>query len=471
MPSTHQKALEINLEKSWYGTFAEIGAGQETARWFFRVGGAAGTVAEAISAYDKAVSDLRYGATPRFVTRKRLRAMLAQEWDKLVEKLGPQRGDHTSFFVFANTVAQRSWSRHDDGHGWVGVRFQTAPGAEPSDVIIHAFCRDGETVREQEALGVLGVNLLWAALRHHAEPARIIQELLDDLSRDRIEVDVIDFRGPAFAGVDNRLMALQLVEQERTDAALFTAAGEVVQPADVLYKRPVVVERGQFRPITRLTHDILHRGVEALKALPDVAGEEPLVVLEMTLRDLTVAEQIDHEDFLSRADALGALGHHVLISRFAPYYALSQYLAHYTNRPIGLAMGIPTLEQLADARFYQDLRGGLIESAGRLFTNQVRAFVYPRRDAGSGRVTGLADFALTGPAQHLLAYLVETGQLVATAPSDPALLDIDQDAVCQLIGTRDARWEAQVPAAAAAVIRDRGLFCKRACPPGVVSVP
>lgn len=462
MASTHQKALEINLEKGWYGTFAEIGAGQETARWFFRVGGAAGTVAEAISAYDKAVSDLRYGATPRFVTRERLRAMLEQEWAKLVGKLGPQRGADTSFFVFANTVAQRSWSRHDDGHGWLGVRFQTAPGADPSDVVLHAFCRDRETVREQEALGVLGVNLLWSALRHHAEPSRIIHELLDGLSRERVEVDVVDFRGPAFAGVDNRLMALQLVEQERTDAALFTAAGEVVQPADVLYKRPVVVERGQFRPITRLTHDILERGAAALKALPDVAGEEPLVILEMTLRDLTVAEHIDHEDFLSRADALGTLGHHVLISRFAPYYALSEYLAKYTTRPIGLAMGIPTLAQLADARFYHDLRGGLLESAGRLFTNQVRAFVYPRRDPKSGAIAGLGDLALAGPGEHLRAYLVETGQLVAVAPSDPALLAIDQDAVCAWIGDGDARWEAQVPAAAVDVIRSRGLFCKRA---------
>jgi hypothetical protein len=460
MASTHQKALEINLEKSWYGTFAEIGAGQETARWFFRVGGAAGTVAEAVSAYDKAVSDARYGATPRFVTRERLQAMLEQEYAKLLEKLGPARGKDTCFFVFANTVAQRSWSRHDDGHGWLGVRFQTAPGAEPSDVVIHAYCHDRETVREQEALGVLGVNLLYGALRHHAEPARIVHELLDGLSRDRAEVDVIDFRGPAFAGVDNRLMALQLVEQGRTDAALFNAAGEVVQPADVLYKKPVVVERGQFRPITRLTLDILERGIEGLKALPEVAGEEPLVILEMTLRDLTVEQQIDHADFLSRADALGALGHHVLISRFGPYYALSQYLRRCTTRPIGLAMGVPTLGKIADERFYQDLRGGLLESAGRLFTSQVHAFVYPRRDPKTGALETLTDLTLPGPGHHLRAFLLATGQLVAVEPSDPALLAINQDAVCEWIGAGDARWEAQVPPAAADVIRSRGLFCK-----------
>jgi hypothetical protein len=462
MASTHQKALEINLEKSWYGTFAEIGAGQETARWFFRVGGAAGTVAEAVSAYDKSVSDARYGATPRFVTRERLAAMLDQEYAKLLEKLGPPRGKDTSFFVFANTVAQRSWSRHDDGHGWLGVRFQTAPGSEPSDVVIHAFCRDGETIREQEALGILGVNLLWGALRHHAEPARLIRELLDGLSRQRIEVDVVDFHGPAFAGVDDRVMALDLVEQGLTDAALFTAAGEVVQPADVLYKRAVVVERGRFRPVTRLTMDILERGIAGVKALPDVAGEEPLVILEMTLRDLTISEKIDQQDFLSRADALGALGHHVLISRFGPYYALSQYLQKYTKGPIGLAIGVPTLEQIADVRYYADLRGGVLESAGRLFTNQVRAFVYPRRDPKTGAVESLHDMALAGPGKHLRSFLLETGKLVAVEPSDPALLAIDQDAVCEWIGAGDARWEAHVPAAAAEVIRSRGLFCKRA---------
>jgi len=246
-PSTHDKALRINLDAAKYGTFAEIGAGQEVARWFFRVGGAAGTVAKTISAYDTAVSDALYGPTDRYVSRRRLEAMLEHESAVLVEQLGPRRGDRTTFFVFGDTVATRSYSRHQDGHGWLGVRFQTVPRTEPSQVIIHVRLLDKEPPREQAALGVLGVNLLYGALYQHETPTALIASLLDELRRDRVEVDMIELRGPAFAGVDDRLMSLQLVEQAFTDAAMFTADGEVVQPSDVLHERPILGERGSGR--------------------------------------------------------------------------------------------------------------------------------------------------------------------------------------------------------------------------------
>ncbi|HEV2436538.1 MAG TPA: TonB-dependent receptor, partial [Verrucomicrobiae bacterium] len=248
--NTAQKALQINLDTAKYGTFAEIGGGQEVACNFFRVGGAAGTVAKTISAYDMAVSDAIYGPTDRYVSRKRLQAMLGYEFDLLLQRLNQTRGGKSTFFVFANTVATHSFSHQTDGQGWLGMRFQSEPLGPPSEIIIHVRMLDRENVREQEALGIIGVNLIHGAFFHHHEPQQLIGRLMDDLSRDRLEVDMIKFSGPCFAGVDNRLMALQLVEQELTDTAMFTADGEAVVAGELLYKKPVLVERGSFRPLT-----------------------------------------------------------------------------------------------------------------------------------------------------------------------------------------------------------------------------
>ena len=270
-----EKALRMNQDAVVYGTFAEIGAGQEVVRWFFHVGGASGTVAKTISAYDMVVSDAIYGRTERYVSRKRLEAMLLYEYDLLVERLGPLRGDRTAFFAFADTAATRSRSRHADGHGWLGVRFQTVPGAEPSQLILHVTTHDIETVREREAIGLIGVNLLYGAVYQHSEPEALVASLLDNLTRDRVEVDMIKFSGPAFAHVDNCLMSLRLVEHAFTDSAMFTAAGEVVQPAEVLYQRPILIERGRFRPVNLLTWDLLEKALDQFCAEPDVEENSP----------------------------------------------------------------------------------------------------------------------------------------------------------------------------------------------------
>src|SRR5580704_11325211 len=248
---THQKALQINLDPSKYGAFAEIGAGQEVARWFFRVGGAAGTIAKTICAYDMTVSDAIYGHADRYVSRQRLETMIDREYDLLTERLKEKRGTTTRFFAFADTVVARSFSRRDDAHGWLGIRFQTEPGSEPSQIIVHVRLWDKENVQEQEALGIVGVNLVHGALYLHNDPATLIASLVDNAGSDRIEVDMIQFSGPAFPGVDNRLMALQLVQSGLTNAALFTSEGTVVHPADAFYKKCILVERGSFRPITK----------------------------------------------------------------------------------------------------------------------------------------------------------------------------------------------------------------------------
>jgi hypothetical protein len=455
---TRQKALALNLDKGKYGTIAEIGAGQEVARWFFLVGGAAGTVAKSISAYDMAVSDAMYGPATRYVSRQRLQAMLEHEFAQLLERLGPAKGEATAFFAFADTVATRSYSHHEDGRGWVGVRFQTRPHEAPSDVIVHVNLKDTSATRQLEALGVLGVNLIHGAYFRHGEPEALIGSLMDELSRERIDVDMIKLEGPAFGGVDNRLMSLQLVEQGLTDAAMFTAAGEVVQPSEVLYKKPILVERGSFRPVTKLTLDLLEGARAQFLEDPAVKGQEPVVLMEMTLGGLGAGTAIDHVDFLARADILGVLGYDVLISRFEVYYQMAEYLAAYTDGPIGIAAGLPSIQAIVDERYYADLTGGLLESAGRLFKRSVKVYAYPALDAASGKVLTIETLPVQAVWRHLRDFLLETGHLVPIRRYDPRLLSIFTKDVLARIQSGDPAWEAMVPLVVADTIKSKRLF-------------
>ena len=380
-PSTHQKALRINLESDKYGTFAEIGAGQEVARWFFRVGGAAGTVAKSISAYDMAFSDAIYGTARRYVSQDRLLSMLDHEYGLLEERLKHKRGESSRFFVFADTAAAVSYARRAPGHGWLGMRFLAEPGAEPSQIVIHVRLLDGDNLQQQEALGVLGVNLIHGAFYLHDDPGLLLGSLLDDLSPERVEIDMAELSGQAFRDVDNRLMSLQLVHRGLTGAAMFTADGKVVQPADVFYKKNVLVERGSFRPITLATLDMLECAQRAFFADPEVREDDTLVVFEMNFIDLVRKGEIDDKDFLDRADTLGALGKTVLISRYARYFRLAAYLFHYTQKRIAMVLGVPSLQDIFEEKYYEDLGGGILESLGRLFKNDLKLFIYPLKDS------------------------------------------------------------------------------------------
>jgi hypothetical protein len=342
---TAGKALQVNLGKGFYGTFAEIGAGQEVARHFFTVGGAAGTVAKTMSAYDMAFSDAIYGTCRRYVSRERLQTMLEHESGLLVERLGRTAGRDRRFFVFADTVAARSFRRHDESHGWMGLRFQHAPGTAFSDIILHLRMLDTENLNQQEALGIVGVNLIHGAFRN-ATPREMIGSLLDDLKPGRIEVDMIRFSGPAFGAVDNRLMSLELVVQGLTRATLFSADGEVVQPADAFYKKPILVERGSFRPVTLVTNDMLDGALRLFEKEKGVQGNQPQILMEITTKNLLAGGNLNLRDFLDRVDMLAALGRTVLISDYGEYYRLVNFLTRYTELPVGLPMGIPGLNEI-----------------------------------------------------------------------------------------------------------------------------
>jgi hypothetical protein len=453
-----QKALQINVDARRYGTFAEIGAGQEVARWFFRVGGASGTVAKTISAYDMSVSDAIYGPSDRYVSRRRLRAMLDYEYDLLLQRLDKTHGGKSAFFVFANTVAARSYTRREDGHGWLGIRFQVEPRSEPSEILIHVRMLDKDNERQQEALGIIGVNLLHGAFYLHDQPVQLIHSLLDHLTWERVEVDMIRFSGPAFARVDNRLMALALVEQDLTEAAMFTADGEMVQWAELLYKKPVLVQRGSFHPVTKATVDVLERALEQFVREPEIKDEAPVVLMEMTLRHLTTGDFIDEKDFLQRADTLRALGKTVLISNFRRFHRLAAYLSRYTNRPIGIALGASKLAEIFNESYYNESEGGLLGGLGQLFKNPGRLYVYPSLDFETHKVIRAEEFPIAPHLKHLFAHLLENRFIQSLHNLNPEFLAIRSRDVLARIESDDAAWEKLVPASIVEIIKRERLF-------------
>ena len=455
---THQKALQINLDASKYGTFAEIGAGQEVARWFFRVGGAAGTIAKSISAYDMKISDAIYGPAERYVTRQRLQSMFDHEYDLLVQRLRESRGATTRFFVYADTVKARGYKQIDESHGWMGVRFQAQPLGEPSQILIHVRLLDHENVQQQEALGIMGVNVIFGALYYHHDPRTLIESLMDNLTTDRVEVDMIKFSGQAFEKVDNRLMSLELVRQGLSNAAMFTADGEVVQAAEVLYKKPILVERGSFRPVTKVTLDMLECAQAQFVQEPAVQGEKVVVLMEMTLKNLTMEGGIDYKDFLDRIDLLGSLGKTVLISNYGEFYRLAAYLFRYTKKMIGIVMGVPTLRELFEEKYYTDLEGGILESFGRLFKNALKLYVYPCRDSASGALITAENLRVAPNLRHLYAYMLENLYIQGVVGFSETCLPIFSRDVLAKIRQGDGSWQDMVPPQVAALIKDRKLF-------------
>lgn len=461
---THQKALRINLDDTKYGTFAEIGAGQEVARWFFRVGGASGTIAKTMSAYDMQVSDAIYGKCDRYVSRQRLFTMLDHEYGLLLERLQQKRGATTRFFVFAETVAAQSFRPRDECHGWMGVRFQSQPGGPPSQIVIHVRMLDHENLQQQEALGIIGVNLIHGALYLSDDPPAFIRSLSDDLTRERIEVDMVKFSGPAFEKVDNRLMSLQLVEQGLTQAAMFTANGEVVNAADMLHSKTILVERGSFRPVTKVTLDMLRCAEAQFVQEPGVQGQELLVLMEMTLTNLASGGQIDHRDFLDRVDLLRTLGKTVLVSNFAEFHRLAAYLFRYTKHKIGIVLGVPTLREVFDEKFYPDLEGGILESFGRLFKNDLKLYVYPLLDPATGALITAGNLRVEPHLRHLYAYLLENRFIEALKDYNTDCLPIFSGHALAKIQKGDASWEEMVPAEVGRIIKDRSLLGYRAKP-------
>ena len=445
-PSTYDKALELNLDPRIYGTFAEIGAGQETANWFFRVSGAAGLVAKTISAYDMTMSDAIYGRTSRYVSANRLAAMLDRENAILLERLGPKRGKDTTFFSFCNTVRARGYKDSGECHGWLGIRFQLKPGDPPSDIVLHVRLLDHRTIDQMEALGIIGVNLIHSAFRHRGHLRKFVESLLDNLTTERVEVDLLKFTGHNYGFFDNRLCALQLVESGLTDATMFLPNGEVVQPAEALYRHPVLLLRGSFDPVMNLHLAMLEQARAGfVRSLADEDRDSAIELCEISMANLLRGPGIDPVDFIDRSDALQSLGKTVLVSRCAEFHRIAAFLNRCTNKPVGIVLSIGLLNELFKAKWSVNLAGGLLESFGRLFKEGVTLRVFPWKNRKTGELVTAETFRAPENCVHLYQHFVENNRIHGVACGDESLLAYTGRDVCRMILANDPGWHELVP--------------------------
>jgi hypothetical protein len=456
---TKQKALRINMNKLIYGSFAEIGAGQDVAANFFKAGGASKTIAKTMSAYDMTFSDAIYGVMEngRYVCEPRLMSMLDHEYGLLIERLGEKRGDDSTFFAFSDTVAALNYHKNNDAHGWMGVRFQLTPHGEYNDIILHVKMLDNDSILQQQALGTLGVNLMYGCYFYYQDPETLLLSLMDDLAPDRIQVDMIRFEGPDFKHVDNRLMSLHLVKYGFSDIALFGSDGKNLQPSEVLFRKHALVLRGRFRPLVNVHLDMLANGKKQFMREPDVDIEKVVVLSEITLQDLQRDDaKIDEKDFLDRVDILCSMGQMVMISNYQEYYKLVAYLSKLTKLKMGLIIGYPNLEYIFEESHYKDLAGGILESFATLFSRNLKLFVYPTYQ--NDNIMNCMRF---NPPMHLIdlyRYLIANNKIEDIHHYNETNLTINTNKSLELIRKGEEGWEENVPDEVIKMIKDRCLF-------------
>jgi hypothetical protein len=458
--SASQKALRVNLNPEIYGTFAEIGAGQEVVRHFFRAGGASGTIAKAMSAYDKDFSDAIYGKEEkgRYVCKPRLVNMLNHEFHLIEERL--KRKDHPNkkFFSFADTVATINYQKTIQGHGWMGLKFQTAPNKEPNIVIVHVRLHEQDALLQQATIGLLGVNLLYGCYYFFTKPKELLLSLYDNLNRDQIEIDTIQMSGPDFEHVDNRLLSLYLVKNGMTDAVIFSPDGRNIQAADVLYKKNIIALRGSFRPVTKVNIDMIMKGIQLFEKEQRVDGNNIQVLFEITLNNLRAEGDIDEQDFLDRADILCSLGQTVLVSNYSKYYKLVEFFAKYTSKRMGIIMGTNMLMELFNERYYRDLNGGILEAFGILFSRDLKIYLYPFKNPETGELLTSSNCPIHPRLRPLFDYLIYNKRLVDITEYNPDVLHIFSKDAIDLIQYGHPGWEEMVPAYVDTIIKENKLF-------------
>lgn len=459
VPTTKQKALKINLNDNIYGTFAEIGAGQETVRQFFRAGGASSTIAKSISAYDKDFSDAIYGIEDdkRYVTENRLRKMLDWETSLIEERLTRDKHPEKLFFSYANTVATIDFAKKFKGHGWVGLRFQIEPNGDYNEIILHIRFKENDARLQQETLGVLGTNLIYSAFYKYNQPKKILKYLYDNLNKDQLEIDTINFSGPVFKEVDNRLVSLQLVKGGMTDAVMFSPEGKNVLPAKILYKKNILALRGSFRPVTKVNVEMYLNSIKLFLKQKNVELEKTQVVFEITLSNLKSDGEIDEQDFLDRAKLLCSLGQTVLISDFKEYYKLVEYFSLYTKKKIGITMGINNLIEIFNPKYYTQLSGGILEAFGKLFFKNVKVFAYPMLDE-HGQIVNSDNLKVHPRMKELYKFFKYNGKVEDVVDYDINHLKIFSREVLKLINSGDSKWEDMLPKGVSKLIKEQKLF-------------
>lgn len=459
IPSIKAKALRINLNENIYGSFAEIGAGQETVRQFFRAGGASGTIAKAMSAYDKDFSDAVYGIEDdkRYVTEQRLRKMLQHEINLIEQRIKRENHPNKIFFSYANTVTTIDFAKKFKGHGWVGLKYQLEPEGKYNEIILHVRFKENDARLQQETLGILGTNLIYGAFYKYNVPKKLLRYLYDHLDKDQIEIDTINFSGPAFEHVDNRLMSLELVKNGMTDAVMFDPSGKNILPAAVLYKKNILALRGSFRPVTKVNEDMFTKSYEMFLNENKVDPKKTIVVYEITLSNLRAEGEINEQDFLDRAKLLCSLGHTVLISNFQEYYKLIEYFSQYTKSRVGLAMGINNLVDIFDEKYYRHLSGGILEAFGKLFYKDLKVYAYPMKNQDGTLIT--SDTLKVHPRmKELYKFFKYNGKVIDIKNFDDSILHIFSREVLKMIANNEEGWENMLPDGISNLIKTKELF-------------
>ena len=455
----NEKALRINLDNSIYGSFSEIGAGQDVAGTFFEAGGSSGTIALSQSAYDMKISDSIYGESPRYVSEHRLKAMLKHDYDALAEKLS-HKADDKSFFAFSNTIETLNFHKTNQGHGWLGCRFQLTTGGPVNECIMHIKLHDTDTLLQQKAVGRIGVNLIYACYYHHDNLDDFLESLYDSISINRIEIDMFNIQGDDFEEIDNRIVSLKLVKNGFTPAAMFGPDGTNIQASEVLYKKNIIVLRGRFRPPTLVNVDMLLSGYRQFKQEEDVNREKLMVLCELSLKNLMhKGENVDEKDFLDRVDILCSLGQTVMITNFQWYYQLATYLTNVNRgEKVGLILGVNNLAALFDPSYYKHLKGGILEAFGRLFGRNVKLLVYPATNGSGDGLFNTDNFEVSKKLDGLYRFILDNQKVEDIKQVNKELLTIYSDDVLDLIQSDQEGWEAMVPNRVAKAIKKYGMF-------------
>ncbi len=456
--TTKRKALKINLDNKIFGTLAEIGGGQEVARAFFQAGGASGTIAKSISAYDKTYSDKFYNNNQpgRHVSEDRLKKMLKKEFDELISVLSDKKDYDTRFFAFADTVETLNFKKTNKGHGWLGVRFQLSPFSEPNQVIIHVKLKENDALLQQYTLGALGVNLIYACFHYYNYPNKFLTSLLDNLDTDRVEIDTAYMKGPELDYVDNRLLSVQLVKNGMTEAVVFDNSGEIKQASDMFYKKNVLAFRGSFRPITKTGCDIIKSSKALFAKDEDYNKDNTISICEITLQNLLNLGSFDERDFLERVNILNGLGQHVMVSNFREYYKLSDYFANFKIKQLRLIMGVPALQKILNTKYYENLAGGILEAFGRLFKSNLKLYVYPLKE--NNKLVFADNLNLNDDVKLLFEFVKKNNLIINLQPIDKRNMGISSSIIQQKIQNNDTSWENDVPEFVAKEIKRRRLF-------------
>ncbi len=456
---TNRKALKINLDTDFYGSFAEIGGGQEVARHFFLAGGASGTVAKTISAYDKRFSDVLYnkGKSGRYVSENRLLKMLDAEYkeiNKLLKEIKPE----ASFFAFADTVETLNFTKTNFARGWMGIRFQLNPESKPNTVILHVKLLEDDGLLQQKTLGILGVNLIYACIHYYKYPNIFLQSLTDNLSRDRFRITMMRMSGPDLDYVDNRLLGVQLVKNGMTHAIMYDKYGNLQQPSDMLYKKNVLAFRGSFRPITYVAKDILNKSLELFQKDKDYEPDNTLSFCEITLNNLLSEGQINEQDFLQRVNMLNDIGQNVMVSDIREYYKLVEFFSMFKLKKLRIVVGVPTLEKIMDKKYYTDLRGSIMEAIAKMFQQNMKLYIYPTLSKGSDELITSASVKMDDDVHLLFEYLRRNRFILDIPCGMSQQLFMKSREVLQMIREGRPEWEKYVPMTVANTIKKKKLF-------------